>query len=267
MIQILKQFGLVFPMQVKQALHHPYAALAVMTSWVLRISLTIVFYRAIYDILHKTDIHGLDFRVAVSSMVLYALFMGTGCRQMNKTINTEYASGAMAMWLNKPIPYLLLKIAEVLGKNVLGGFGILVCIIVFWLCGNFPAVQDTPLRFLAGGVLMLLGLVIAFCLYSILGFTSFWLGDSSGPFSIVDKMVMLFGGSYIPVAFFPKTLRLIGESLPMGAMTSVSQMFFPDFLANFPRFLALQLFWLLVLGTALSVMYRRAEKRLTVNGG
>jgi len=267
MKRLAQQFWLILTMQAKQAVHHPYAALATTLTWMIRVGITLIFYQAVYHVLHTTNIRGLDFNITSSSMVLYTLLMSLSCRQINEAIKRDYINGDVALWLNKPVPYIMLKIATVLGQNLLASLGVIICVICYWASGHFPVVQDTAQRLVAGGALLLLGLLIGYCLYTIIGFTSFWLGSSDGPWLVADKLVMVFGGIYIPVAFFPPGLRLVGECLPMGAMTFFSQIFFPDFFERLPRFLTMQVFWLVSLALILTIMNRRVTYRLTVNGG
>jgi ABC-2 type transport system permease protein len=201
-------------------------------------------------------------------MVLYAIVLGFGYRDLFRTINREFKTGSIEAWLNKPISYIQMKVAESFGKNMPIVFGLIGSAGLFWLLGGqFPLVDDIWLRMFAGIILLSLGLAIATMLYVLVGLSVVWLQEAQPIYLILDKLIMIFGGAFIPIAFFPGILRLIGESLPTGAAIYATQIFYPDLFANLPRFFATQILWLGILAYAVTVLSRAANRRLTVNGG
>lgn len=122
-------------------------------------------------------------------------------------------------------------------------------------------------RALCGVVLIILGLVILNLLFTMIGMSVVFLHDSRGLFLINDKLLMTFGGIYIPVGFFPETLRLVGETLPTGAATYAAQVFYPDFFDNLPRFIIVQLIWIVLLGWGLYLLSKASDRHMAVNGG
>lgn len=263
----LKDFRLILRLQTRQEWYHRAAALSTLIAWSLRMGLTILLYHGIYDIIGKADIKGINFQTAAGSMVFYAIYSGFNSRGIFHTINTEFKSGAIELWLNKPISYILLKIGENLGKNIPTACALILCAVLFWSLNGLPPVDHLLLRFLAGTVLLILGVIVGYLLYSLIGLSAVWLQDATGVFMIADKIIMVFGGAYIPIAFFPHYFRLIGESLPTGAVTFLSQTFYPDFFDNLPRFIVTQLAWVLALGFALYQGSNAVNKHMTVNGG
>lgn len=263
----VRQFFFIWQMQARQAWYHKMAAGAVVLSWGLRLVLTMILYYGIYQALGGGQVKGLSFSVATSSMVFYAMMTVLGTRDIARRINHEYRYGMIEIWLNKPVSYVVLKIAEVTGNAVPAFAAITVCGLLYWLAGGLPVVDRMPERVIAAVILFAGGAVIAACLYALVGLSVIWLKNSDGVFLIVDKIIMIFGGAYIPIAFFPDTLRLVGELLPTGAIMYVAQTFYPDYLQNLPRFLLCQLFWIVVLVLALYRLCHVMNRHMQVNGG
>ncbi len=255
-------------MNVRQAWYHKKAASVSVMSWSIRMGMTILLYYFIYRLRNGDAVNGIDFQVAAGGMIIYAIYAGSGYRSLFPIINREFKTGGIEIWINKPINYIQLKIAEVFGKSIPVVLGLILAATAFWvLSGQFPQVGQMPLRIGAGFVLLLLGLLIATLLYALVGISAIWLIDAQPAYLILDKLIMIFGGAYIPIGFFPQTFRLVGELLPTGAAIYVTQLFYPDFLTNFPRFLITQIIWALVLLFVVYRAYISASTKLTVNGG
>lgn len=257
----------VLRMHIRQAFFHRTAALGVIFSWALRVGLTMLLYRGIYHLIGEESVKGINFDIAASSMMLYAIYAAFGGREMFWSINDEYRSGGMEVWLNKPVSYLAMKMAQVVSKDIPATLSLFVCMTAFWSIHGLPQTDHTVLRLISGAFLLFFGVVISFFLYGIMGMSAIWLQDAKPVFSTGDKLIMVFGGIYIPIAFFPPWFRLLGESLPIGATSFVSQIFYPDFFSHLPRFLAVQIIWIILLALSLHRINRAAKSRMTVNGG
>ncbi len=264
----INNFILVLKMNTRQAWFHRGSANAQILSWAIRMGMTIVLYYFVYKTYNIGSVNGITFQIATSSMILYALFVGTGYRNLFSIINRDVKSGAIEVWVNKPVSYIHVKVAETFGKNLPVFFGLLVAGFVFWfVSGQLPVVENMPLRLLAAVPIAILGLVIATLLYVIIGLSAVWLTEAKPIYTIVDKFIMIFGGAYIPIGFFPPALRLVGELFPTGAAIYITQLFYTNFLDNFPRFIAVQIFWLVVLSTGVYFMSKSVNQNLTINGG
>ncbi len=267
---ILKSFShlfLVLRLQTRQAFYHRVAVIAIIFLWGSRMGLTALLYYGIYDVLGTDTINGVDVSIATSSIILYAVFSGFGSRDMYRLINEDFKSGAIEVWLNKPVSYLIMKMGQNLGKDIPAGCALILMTGVFWAIMGLPHAEDMGLRFILAVPLFLLGIILAHFLYALVGLSVVWLHDATATFFIVDKIVMIFGGAYIPIAFFPGTFRLIGEASPMGAALYVSQMFYPDFFDNYLRFISVMVFWVIATGWALIAVNKAMFNRMTVNGG
>lgn len=258
----------VFLIHLRQAFYHKTAAMAMVAVWGSRIGVTILLYSAVYNIMHTGEVKGLTYEVAIGGMLLGMFFAGFGTREITRQIDTENKAGILTIWVNKPVSYVMLKIVEVVGKSIPTALGLIICSAVFWIgADHFPHIEWSTARVVGAVLVLVLGLIISACVYAMVGLCAVFIQDARPAFMIVDKLMMLFGGTYIPVGFFPRWLRLTGETLPIASTTLITQMFYPDFVENLPRFLVTQLFWLVVVIWGLFLFTRAANQRITVNGG
>ena len=85
--------------------------------------------------------------------------------------------------------------------------------------------------------------------------------------AIIDKSIMILGGSYLPIALFPPLLYKVSIWSPFGASQFITHIVYNNWEDNFLKMISLQIFWIVLLGLLLYLIYKRAEKALTVNGG
>lgn len=264
---IIKTFT-VFKMQNRQSWYHKFSALSIIATWGIRLGITVLLYAGIYHLVGQKSVKGITLPIAISSMVLYSFYGCMGGRSIFRNINDEYISGVMEIWLNKPVPYIGLKTAQTLGESLPAAVGMLLVAAGLFFYSDLPQQTDhLALRFLFAFLLMIGGVTLAYIIYTIIGLSSIWIEDARALNMVHDKFIMIFGGIYVPIGFFPTWFRSLGEALPAGATMFMGQMFYADFLHNVPRFLAMQTLWIGVLGFCLFKISRAADKRLTVNGG
>jgi ABC-2 type transport system permease protein len=267
MWQQLKLAGHVLRLNARQATYNKSAACATIAAWAIRIGLTILLYHQIYQTLGVGQIKGTSFITATSSMLLSAFFNVFSARELFFRIQEDHETGAMGTWINKPISYILWRIATLLGVNSLAIMGMFVVVLVCFSTVFKLDLPDITLRVLAGVPLLVMGIILGALINGMIGFLAIWLQDARSIWNIQDKINMVFGGAYVPLTFFPATFRLVGESLPMSATQLVVQIFYHDFWGNYPRFILTQVFWLVVFVVAMRFMLARVNKHLSTNGG
>ena len=104
-------------------------------------------------------------------------------------------------------------------------------------------------------------------IYGIVGLFAFWIEEVAPIFWIVDKSVMVLGGSYLPVALFPNFLYKIAIYSPFGASMFVSQIVYDTWKVNWMGLVLIQIFWIIILGIFMIWLFKRAKDKVSVNGG
>jgi len=115
---------------------------------------------------------------------------------------------------------------------------------------------------------MLLAMSLNFVIELIIGLLAFWFEDTYAFFWIYQKIVFTLGGLFLPLDLFPNGLRQVAAALPFTSISYAPARLSAAFTAQlFAATAATQMGWLLVLGLLAGVVYSRAVRRLSVNGG
>lgn len=183
------------------------------------------------------------------------------------TIEDDVRSGNIAYFLNKPIPYVWMRLSEGIGamtSNVLL-YGTLGIMITYLWIGEWPAnASALPLAIFTlwiGSILHLVFQVAA-------GLTALWLQDAEAVYRLYQKFLIVLGGLYVPISLYPDWAQAIIAMTPFGLfMSAPAQLLFEQPMIGFWALLGLQGLWI---GAALLVawgVYALALKQVEVNGG
>ncbi len=233
----------------------------------LRVGLLFAIYRMAYQFSDRAP-NSVPFTSAVWSIGAYFVLLSFMIRHIYVDISREVKQGTIEMRLSKPYYYPLLAIAHRLGRglpDVILSFVATMGILVLFV--GWPPVVFSGIWL--GQVLLLVlgGLVLASLLYTLVGLSAFWLEDAEPVYWIFDKFVMLLGGAYVPVVLFPAWLKTIAIWLPFGGFTFAAQAFHSSFTLLWGQLMVSQLLWIIVLGGTVSMVFRRARARVSINGG
>jgi viologen exporter family transport system permease protein len=183
-----------------------------------------------------------------------------------RTISDHVKDGSIAYILNKPYSFLLYQFSNSMGETVFRALvnAIFGSAMVWWLVGPPPGRSGWLFAFLA-----LLGTwVLNFCITCLIGLSAFLVEDVAPFMWIYQKFVFILGGFLIPLDFYPNWLQTIAKALPFAAMIyGPSKLLVAPSWALFGEVIFMQAVWILALGFALVVSYRRGVAYLTVNGG
>jgi ABC-2 type transport system permease protein len=186
--------------------------------------------------------------------------------RLANTISDNVKDGSIAYILNKPYSFLLYQFSNSMGETLFRALvnAIFGSFMVWWLVGPPPAPSGWALA-----IITLLGTwVLNFCITCLIGLSAFLVEDVAPFLWIYQKFIFILGGFLIPLDFYPGWLQAIAKSLPFAAMIyGPSKLFVSPSMELFTNVLLLQAVWILVLGSALVIAYRRGVSHLTVNGG
>jgi len=116
---------------------------------------------------------------------------------------------------------------------------------------------------------MILSMLVVVSFSMLIYISAFFTVNSVGTRIIVGVAADFLSGGYVPVPFFPDTLRFIVELSPFGAMQNMPLLIFSGYLtgAELLRGLSLQVFWIAALMLIGRVLMRRALRKVIVQGG
>lgn len=184
-----------------------------------------------------------------------------------RPISEEVKDGTVAYSINRPYSYPGYWITRGLGESLVKLVPMLIAgfVVASLFVGPLPGYAATlP----AGLLVLVLGILLGMLWQTVIGLLAFWF-EEVGPFYwIVQKMVFVLGGMFIPIDFFPEWIQPAARFSPFAfsaywpASTMVA--FSPE------RFLTTvtgQIIYIGLLATTAAVVFRSATRKLHAHGG
>lgn len=233
----------------------------------MRVGVVLYLYAFLFES-KGGEILGKNFQVIAWSMFLYFLFMYINPRYISADIQKDIQTGKIEILLSKPVSYIFYKLGEYLGLRfttfiISSIFGIAMMAFIIGVPAHFYNLFFS-LTFM---LTFLCCFVLSYELYVILGFLSFWMQDTNPVRWIVDKFVMILGGAYFPVAFFPEILKNLSLYTPLGASQFLTYTAYANWSSIFLKMFLIQMFWIILLGIILYLIQKNAFQKLSINGG
>lgn len=182
-------------------------------------------------------------------------------------IEHDVITGNIAVTLARPYDYLLSRFSVVMAHSLLAFVITLpLAFIVAWIAAGQIAV--TPAGVAAFLVAFVLRTLLYFVLQAIAGLLTFWIEKATAFVWTLGLLILIFGGGVVPMGLWPEWARIAVEFTPFPAM-----MYWPARLFVDPdgavllQMLLRSAVWLVLLGAGLRLIYRRALRRLDINGG
>ncbi|MDE6141436.1 MAG: ABC-2 family transporter protein [Bacilli bacterium] len=213
------------------------------------------------------SINGVDYKTTMWSMFIYFCIMILNIRRLDTLIMGEVKSGNVEMFLNKPTNYLTLSFYKVLGQGIFSFLFISVLgSIVMALSVGVPNL-NLDIFVPTFIITLFLGQVLALIIYALIGLMAFFIQDVRPIHWIVDKVVMILGGSYLPISMFPRFMKIIAFTSPFGAINFASSTVYSTWEEEFFMRIILQLVWIVIFGIILSIVYKKSKEKAMINGG
>lgn len=233
---------------------------------VSRCLIVFLLYAYIFK-LNNGSINGVDYKTTMWSMFIYFCIMILNIRRLDNLIMTEVKSGNVEMFMNKPTNYLLLSFLKVIGQGIFSFLfiSILGSTIMALFIGipklNLPVFIPTFI------ITLFLGQILGLLIYGIIGLMAFFIQDVRPIHWIVDKFVMILGGSYLPISMFPNFMKIIAFASPFGAINFASSTVYESWNNEFITRISLQLLWIGIFGILLNYVFKKSKEKAMINGG
>ena len=206
-------------------------------------------------------------------MLLYVI-INTFMLQLTRTnvagmIETAMVDGTISMELLRPISYKGYMLAQALGKNIYGSLTATLPVLVLSLFLLSGAALPDGIHMLLFTLSALLGIMLMFEVTYLAGLLAFWLHRCWFIRFYLNGLRSIFGGTLVPIWFYPGLLKALSYCLPFRYMTfEPINLFLMKTPANraWVPLLAASL-WLMGLSLLDRLVWRAATRRLTVNGG
>lgn len=233
---------------------------------VARCLIVFLLYAYIFKI-KGGSINGVDYKTTMWSMFIYFCIMTLSVRRIDDIIMKDVKSGNVEVYMNKPRSYLTINFLRVIGQGLfsflfISFIGTIIMIV-------FIGVPNVDLKvFIPSFIIVLfLGQILGLILYGIIGLLAFFIQDVRPVHWIVDKLVMVLGGSYLPISMFPKFMKVLAYASPFGAVNFASSTVYESWNNEYLSRIGLQLLWILVFGLLLHFIYKKSKEKAMINGG
>lgn len=262
----MKKYWIVFKKSLKSELTYRSAALWGIVSAVLGFLIQVFLWQALLGTGIRSD-------TSFPDMLLYVL-INQFMLQLTRTnvagmIENAMIDGTISMELLRPVSYKGYMLSQTLGKNIYrsltASVPILILSLFFLSKAVLPDVVHIPMFILSA----LLGIAIQFEVLYLAGLLAFWLQRCWFISFYLKGLRSIFGGTAVPIWFYPEFLKTLSYWLPFRYMTfepiniflgktSVEQAWMPLLAAAL---------WLTGLSMADRLVWQAATKKLIVNGG
>lgn len=185
---------------------------------------------------------------------------------------SNVTDGGIAYELCRPVSLYNMWFAKIIAgrmsKAMLRCLPIL-CVAVFLPDGYGLTAPKDLLHFILFVITLLLGGAVLTVISMALYMAVFYTLSADGIRMVFLSLRDILAGSIIPLPFFPEKLQRVLEILPFAAIQNVPLRIYSGNLtgAEMERAVFLQIFWLITLTVLGKVLWRRAEKRVVVQGG
>ncbi len=262
----MKKYWIVFAKSLKSEMTYRFAALAGVVSALLGFLIQIFLWKALLGT-------GVQQDTSFSDMLVYVLinsFMMELTRaNVASRVENAMVDGTVSLELLRPISYKYYMLANTFGENLYGTITRTVPILLvgafFISAGSLP----DPVHGALFVVSALLGALLTFQVTYLVGLLAFWLQRSWFISFYLGGFMKIFGGTVVPLWFYPQFLVTASYFLPFRYMTFEPINLFLGKTAvedAWVPILAAAL-WLVVLSIADKLVLQAAVKKLTVNGG
>lgn len=233
----------------------------------IRFGLLILLYKYLFEFKGGT-INGETLQTIAWSMAMYFVFLAINPSSVGKYIQAQVKSGQVQDWLAKPINYILFLFGSYFGRriHIFIVNAIFVFASMYFIFGLTPNMH-TYTFWLTSIPVFVFCLFLSFLIFVSLGFLAFWIEDISSIQWIVDKSIMVLGGSYLPVAFFPPLLKNLAVWSPFGASQFLTSTVYSSWGENWLKFMSIQIFWISIFAVILFFLYKKAIRNVATNGG
>lgn len=210
--------------------------------------------------------------VSLKDMIMYSIISSSISVFISNNVisimNDKIKSGAIGLDLLKPINYKAWQFCNVLGNNISSVIMELIPVVVI---GSlvFGFQPTTFLNFVLFLAALFNGIVINFLITYILGLLGFWYLEIWHFDRLLQDLIRLFSGAWIPLWFFPGFLFVLSNYLPFKfiyfAPTSI---YLQKVSLNESLVMLLQQFaWIAILLLLERLLWKKGIKRLVIQGG
>jgi len=234
---------------------------------IARCGVLLILYSFVFK-LNNGTINKTTFLFAAWSIFFYFSFSMLRLRDITISIMNDVQTGNVEVLFSKPLSYLSYRMWWSVGSGLYSFIfiSVLGAVVLGFLIG-IPSTMTSVIFIPSFLLVIFCGSILSLFLYSIVGLLAFWIEDITPVFWMVDKSVMILGGSYLPVALFPSFMFKLALLSPFGATQFITHTVSETWRTNWYQLIGIQLVWIVILSATVYFMFEKVKKKISINGG
>lgn len=236
---------------------------------VLQVFLQLLLLRAVWQAVYgdRDSVEGVPIETMVTYLTVVGLINFIIYPGIASEIGRRIEQGQVAVDMVRPVGFVRQMLALELGDS--SGRWILLVIVIPGLMVVGSLAPPSPVAALLFLVSLALAFAVSVLMWLLVGLSGFWLMHISGMSGLVGMTSSFLAGSMIPVWFMPGPLRTLVEWLPFQSINFLPASIWVGQATGWEmwRALGVQAFWVAVMGLLASWVWRRAQRRIVIQGG
>ena len=236
-------------------------------TYLVYVSAYVFLWRGIYG--GEEELGGFSPADMTAFLAIGWIFRSFYFNNIDREVAAEVREGRIGTQLLRPVSYPVSKLVAAFGESAfrLVGFTLPIALAVGILFG-VPGPAG-PAAALGSAVSVLLAFLVMTGLNFLLSLAAFPLKSIEGLIYAKHMALQLLSGLLLPLSFFPPVAARILEALPFAAVSQVPVLIYLGRThgSGMGAALALQAAWAAALWGLSALLWRRAVRRLTVQGG
>lgn len=249
-------------------------AYAYRTSMFFLLGITVVqvfVLRQVWEALYRSrdDVIGMTLDEVLVSVTLANLIVWCFPTQtVSGWVRERIREGSVVFDLVRPVGYVPQLGAHLVGACASASAMVVLALPLVALVGRLtaPASAGAGLLFV---VSLVLGLTVAGLLAALIALLAFWTTEINGLTMLYSLVAGFFSGVFVPVEAFPAALRTFALLTPFPATAAAPISLYLGRVEPAAALgtLAFQAAWVVVLAVVATLVWRRAQRRVVVQGG
>jgi len=217
----------------------------------------------------SAEYNGISFRDMINFVIINTIVSTITYCNIGRVLLGKINDGSIANDFIKPLNLKYYLIFDNLGKNLYDVlFGCLpVCIFSLFILDFKPPVSLVSFALFL--VTIVNGMILINMINYILGLLGFWLHATWYLYWYLSALFRLFGGTVVPIWFYPQILADITKYLPFRYISFEPIQIYLGKLSIYSSFkvILIQILWILILKALESFVWDRAVRKVVVFGG
>ena len=250
----------------KEGLYYRFDLLLYIFNFIIEITVYVFIWLAIYN--KGNQILGMTFEQVTTYYILVVSLNPIISWGINETMGNAIREGEILRELLNPISYFNyyfgIRIGELIESIIVGIITFIICALLFGVL-----LPSNLLNFILFIIVISLSVVVVYFFELIIGTSAFYTNSIWGVEVFKRAILSIFSGMIAPISLFPEFLQKIANMLPFKdcIYTPISIYFGELNNIEIIQVILKQFIWIFILYIIAKILFNKAVKNVTVNGG